>query len=422
MIDLDLYIKIGFIAAGASLMMALIGLTVSLVMPLTDRWSRNFFIAFFSVLAVYTLFVTGEGLMDTRLVHYPQTIVIYYVDSLLSTALIPMTTAYLLHCCGESWRHSRLFRVVGALWLVFFVALNTTLFGGWFYSPETYVDVNRGPLYAPMIAIIEVNQISNLVYVIRHKNQLSRNYYIAFLVGLVPMAIALFVHLFVAVFPFFSFGLTVCALSMFGIILVDQITQSMNQQREIAHQRSSIMVLQMRPHFIYNTMMSIYYLCKQDPDLAQQVTLDFTRYLRQNFSAMASQELIPFAEELEHTRAYLAVEQAQFEDGLVVSYDTPHTDFLLPPLTLQPIVENAVKHGMDPDAGPLSILVRTYRGASGSVVVVENDGADFQPTTADDEPHVALENIRQRLRMMCGGSLEIVPREGGGTVVRVTIP
>ena len=81
-------------------------------------------------------------------------------------------------------------------------------------------------------------------------------------------------------------------LVMFGLILADNMDQFMHQQREIAMQKASINVLQMRPHFIYNTMMSIYYLCKQDPDKAQQVTLDFTSYLRKNFTAIASEETI----------------------------------------------------------------------------------------------------------------------------------
>ena len=201
----------------------------------------------------------------------------------------------------------------------------------------------------------------------------------------------------------------------------------MRQQREIAQQRVGLMVLQMRPHYIYNTMMSIYYLCKQDPDMAQQVTLDFTTYLRKNFTALASEAPIPFSEELEHTRAYLAVEQAQFDDMLFIDYDTPHVDFRLPPLTLRPIVENAVKHGMDPDSAPLRIRIMTRRTGSGSEIVVEDNGAGFEP--ADDfgsadgsEPHVALENIRERLQIMCGGRMTITPREGGGTVVRMTIP
>ena len=180
-------------------------------------------------------------------------------------------------------------------------------------------------------------------------------------------------------------------------------------------------VLQMRPHFICNTMTSIYYLCKQDPDKAQRVTLDFTDYLRKNFTAIAGEDTVPFKDELEHTRAYLAVEQAQFEDVLFVDFDTPHTLFRVPPLTLQPIVENAVKHGMKSSSDPIHITVTTRKTASAYEIIVEDDGYGYNPVK-DNEPHTALKNIRQRLEMMCKGTLTITPREGGGTVVIVSIP
>ena len=149
--------------------------------------------------------------------------------------------------------------------------------------------------------------------------------------------------------------------------------------------------------------------------------MDFTTYLRKNFTAIASEAPIPFTSELEHTRAYLAVEQVQYAESLFVEYDTPHTFFRVPPLTLQPIVENAVKHGRDPYAGPLRIAIRTRKTATGSTVTVSDNGPGFHPAD-DDAPHIALKNIRQRLEIMCGGSLTIEPNDGGGTVVTVTIP
>lgn len=85
-------------------------------------------------------------------------------------------------------------------------------------------------------------------------------------------------------------------------------------------------------------------------------------------------------------------------------------------------MENAVKHGRDPYAGPFHISVRTRKTDSGSEIIVTNDGRGFHLSTDDDgEPHTALRNIRQRLEIMCGGSLTIEPNEGGGTVVTVTI-
>ena len=413
--------QIEFLLVGASFMLILLGLGVAVVIPGIDRWSKSFFTVFFMILTLYGVF----GITDLIIRDRPDMILVlnicYYFESLLASILIPMMTVYLLHCCGEDPRRSGLFRVVAAFFAVFFIMLSLSPFSTLFYYavPENYF--LRGPLYILMIAVVDVILIFNLSGLIRRRNRLSKRYFYAFLVCFLPMTAAMLIHLFVDVFAFFAISLSICALSMYAIILSDQIEQYMRQQREIAHQRASIMVLQMRPHFIHNTMTSIYYLCGQDPQKARQVTLDFNTYLRKNFTAIVSEDPVPFSEELEHTRAYLAVEQAQFEDLLFVDFDTPHISFRIPPLTLQPVVENAVKHGIDPDSEPLHISIRTRKTETGSEIIVEDNGSGFDP--ADDSgPHLALANIEQRLQMMCGGKLEIMPREGGGTVVKITIP
>ena len=275
-----------------------------------------------------------------------------------------------------------------------------------------------------MVAIL----LLNLAGTLRRRARLTRKTYLGFLVALLPMTVALIIQLFVDVFPLFDISMVLSTLSMYSFVLSDQIEQDRRRQREItrqqleiAHQRASVMVLQMRPHFIYNTMTSIYCLCGQDPQLARQVVMDFATYLRKNFTAIASAAPIPFASELEHARAYLSVEQALYEDSLFVEYDTPHTFFRVPALTLQPIVENAVKHGRNAYAGPFHISVRTRKTDSGSEIVVADDGRGFTPPD-DEEPHIAIKNILQRLEIMCGGSLTIAPNEGGGTVVTVMIP
>ena len=112
---------------------------------------------------------------------------------------------------------------------------------------------------------------------------------------------------------------------------------------------------------------------------------------------------------------------AQFEDILSVDYDTPHTHFRLPSLTLQPIVENAVKYGCDPDSEPLHIVIRTRATDLGSEITVEDNGPGYEDAD-DNKPHIALANIKERLELMCGCTMSISKRERGGTVVRIIIP
>ena len=404
-----------------AMIMLLMSLVIAVVVPGMDRWSKRFFIAFFTFLLLYG----GVALVEVFLEGRPgigfALRILYYIDALFSSILIPMLTAYLLHCCGESLRGSRLFRFEAALWIGFFILLNTTPFTTWVYSISPEDQLCRGPLYPLLLGFLFVMALIALTGVIRRRKRLAGKYYFAFLVSLVPMAAAMFLHFFISAFALFDLGIAFCAFSMYILILSEQIEQNMRQQQEIAWQRANVMILQMRPHFIYNTLMSIYSLCNQDPKKARQVTMDFTTYLQKNFNAIASENLITFAAELEHTRAYLAVEQARYEEMLFVEYDTPFTHFRLPPLTLQPIVENAVKHGINPYSGPLRISIRTRRTDAGTEIIVEDTGPGFDPSD-ESKPHAALKNIQQRLEMMCRGKMTITPRDGGGTKVTVTIP
>ena len=409
-----------FSILSAALVLSVMGLLFAAAMPGIDHWNKRFFLDYFTVFILCCL----SCFIEITLYYYPvPSAVIYFVTVLecLFLALpMPMLAVYLLHCCGESMRASGLLRAVLGFLAAYFVLLASGTFNGIFYlTQDNYYA--RGPLYPLMLLPLAAILLITLAGAIRRRKRLSHKAFLSFLIAILPMTAALLVQMFIDVFPLLDISYVLSALSMYVLILSDQIEQDLRRQREIAHQRASIMVLQMRPHFIYNTLTSIYSLCNQDPQRARQVTMDFTNYLRKNFTAIASDAPIPFSSELEHTRAYLAVEQAQYEDSLFVDYDTPHTMFRVPPLTLQPIVENAVKHGRDPYAGAFHVSVRTRKTDSGSEIVIADNGRGFMPAE-DSDGHLALNNIRQRLEMMCGGSLTITPNDGGGTVVTVTIP
>lgn len=406
---------------GASLLLMGLGLGLAAIMPDIDRWSKRFFIVFFSILFLNSCFALIEIIFyEVPGKAFLQVFSNFWM-SLLATFPLPMLTAFLLHCCGEDLRKSSLFHAVSVLYGLYFLLVVIAQFTAFIYYLTPDGHLHRGSLYSLAVAPLVTIGLLNLSGLIRRRSALTKKLFIATLISLIPLTFALIIHLFVPAFPLVNMGVAILALSMYGIILSDQIEQYLRQQREIAHQHASILVLQMRPHFIHNTLMNIYYLCRQDPAEAQRVTLDFNTFLERNLNALASDETIPFSEELVHTRAYLNVEQALHDENLHVEYDMPHTRFRVPPLTLQPIVENAVKHGMNPDADPLLISIQARKTDAGSEIVVSDNGPGFAPAQ-EGGPHIALQNIRQRLELMCGGTMSILPREGGGTIVKLTIP
>ncbi len=393
----------------------------SAIMPWIDRRNRRFFIAFFSVLALGVAVFTIDmaTYMDSDLIEVTKWLPL--IEYMLFPLPVLIFAFNLLHYF-EDKRKKRIFMgTLVSLWIFYcllhVIAHFTSLF--YYTSPDGrfFLKPLHPLLFIPVIAI----NLTVLAALIRMRGQLSRKHLYASVIFLATSIIAMTIHAFIFAVVLLNLSLCASSIAMYIIMITDQIEQYMRQQAAIASRNASIMVLKMRPHFIYNTMTSIYYLCEQDPKKAQQVILDLTSYLRKNFNAMVSDDTIPFSKELEHIRAYLAVELAQYEDRLIVEYDTPHTRFRLPPLTLQPLVENAVRHGMDPDSGPLHILIRTSETSAGNVILVQDNGSGFDPDGIFDSDN-ALSNIRQRLEIMCHGSISITSRKGGGTAVKVVIP
>ena len=410
-----------FTFSGAIIVTMAFGIAVSFFIPSLDQWSKRYFTTLFSLLFLCAISCFLELIFYNDPTKATTQKVVYFFESLLLSVPIFMPTIFLLHCSREKIKSSPLFLPVMILLVIYFALLLVAQFTNAFYYVTSDNQFFYGPFYSLSLVPIILILLLNILGTIKRRKVLSKKVFISLLIYLVPMTAMLIVHTFVAIEIFVVFGMALFAFIMYGLILSDNLEKYMRQQREIAEQRANIMVLQMRPHFIYNSLMGIYYLCDQDAEKAKQVTLDFTTYLRKNFSAIASKDTIPFNEELEHTRAYLAIEQAQFEDSLFIDFDTPHTSFRVPPLTLQPIVENAVVHGLRGSNAPIHISVITRKSDTANEIIVEDDGPGFRSTDNDD-PHIALDNIRERLDIMCGGTISISPRQEGGTSVKVTIP
>ena len=416
----DLTGSINYSISVAALTLMVMSVIITNVSTSLEKSTRRFFYTFFLTMLLYVISnLLSQFAENMGTPAFTQ--IAIFSESLFSSLLMPMLTLFILECTGEKWRESMLFFVTCGIWLIYILILLMTQITTFIYyiSPDNVY--HRGPLYPVLLVPPVLIMGANLIGVILRRKMLSQKQFLSIITFIMLPMFAMIIQMI-----FFGLYLIVFATAVSGIllllfILTDQMENYAKQQKEIAQQRASIMVLQMRPHFIYNTMMSIYYLVQQDSERAQKVILDFTSYLRKNFTAIAKEDTIPFAEELEHTRAYLAVEQVRFEDKLFVEYVTPETDFRLPPLTLQPIVENAVKHGIDPELGSLYISIYTEKTPSGINISVEDSGPGFEASD-NNEPHVALANIRERLKIMCDGELEIKSRKSGGTAVTIKIP
>ena len=196
----------------------------------------------------------------------------------------------------------------------------------------------------------------------------------------------------------------------------------LQRERELEESRANAMMLKISPHFIANTMSSIVALCYTDAAKACELASSFAVYLRDNYADMSENAMIPFSKELEHIRNYLAVEEVRFS-GLRVEYDIRADAFLLPTLTVQPLVENAVRHGVTkrPDASG-TVKLSSFECENDYVIRIADDGVGFDITAVKTGKHIGISNARARLKILCGGALSVTGQPGQGTVCEIRIP
>ena len=191
---------------------------------------------------------------------------------------------------------------------------------------------------------------------------------------------------------------------------------------ELAESRISTMMSQIRPHFIYNTLGSIEQLCDIDPKKAGELVHDFAKYLRGNFGELDNPRPILMSQEMEHVHHYISIENVRFPD-MTFTFEMNSEDFYIPALTVQPIVENAIKHGLMKLQKGGTIRVVSYETETDYCVLVEDDGVGFDTSLLIDErKHVGLRNIRERLKAMVNGSIDLESTVGVGTKVVIKIP
>lgn len=192
-------------------------------------------------------------------------------------------------------------------------------------------------------------------------------------------------------------------------------------EKELESAQSYLMTLrnQIQPHFIYNSLSIIRSLARRDSKLAVECLDSFSDYLKAHIGAIRSPDMIPFAEEIKNVRIYLSLVQIDYENRVEVKYELEKTDFLIPPLSLEPIVENAVEHGIGSGGG--IITIKSYEKDGNIYVFITDNGTSDGTQSAEGHNGIGLENTRKRLELQCGGSLDLRLTTEGAQA-KITIP
>jgi sensor histidine kinase YesM len=197
-------------------------------------------------------------------------------------------------------------------------------------------------------------------------------------------------------------------------------TERIEREAVLANLRA--LQAQIEPHFLFNTLANVTSLIDPDPAKARRMLESFIRFLRASLGA-TRMESTTLGAERELIASYLEVLQVRMEGRLRYSLDVPPDleSYPLPSLLLQPLVENAIRHGLEPKVEGGEVTMRARREGGKVVVEIADSGVGFAPTTRGG---VGLTNLRERLRLLFGdsASLEISDAPGAGSRVSVSLP
>ena len=309
------------------------------------------------------------------------------------------------------------------------LAVNTAfqlaaVFAGWMITVDEQHFYSHGPLYEIYVALYLLLIVLVVLEFVTYGRSFRRQNKVSLYSTLLLIVAGIMVQELTG--GTFRTAYLTLAIGMALMFIHNTEFMQLTADESLREQRFQMMMSQIQPHFLYNSLGAIQELCDSDPKAAGNAVAMFSRYLRGNMESINQSGMIPFEKELEHTRLYLALEKMRFEAALQVSYDIACTDFSLPALTLQPIAENAVRHGArgkKQKVGTVAVSSREY--ADRIEISVADNGPGFDPDapqTDDCRTHIGIQNVRDRLQHACSGALRIESDPATGTVVTIVIP
>lgn len=344
---------------------------------------------------------------------------------LCAAPLLLAFTAYLIAFLEPRVQPNRWFwRTAVALCALHMAGCILSIWTGLFFDITEGNYYERGPLFGVSQAIPAAIYLLDVILFVRYREALLRKDFWMLSSYIILPVLAEIVQILNYGIGLLNTGVTIALLIIFISVQTDRELRLERQEKALAEARIDTMLSQIQPHFLYSVLTTIHRLCDLDPEQAKAAILDFSQFLRGNMNSLTSKTPIPFAQELDHTRNYLDLEQRRFQARLQIRYEIEVQDFVIPPLTLQPLVENAVRHGVLRRETGGTVTIRTAHSEDAWYVLVVDDGVGFDPAeqAQGDRIHVGISNVRERLAGLCGGTLELHSAPGAGTTAMITIP
>lgn len=322
------------------------------------------------------------------------------------------------------------FRVLLAISLLSSLAFASSLWTGIFFSVDEYGGIVSTPAYWGLTLFNLLPSYINIYLILKNNKVLGKAKTVSCLFYLIIPPLLIIADIFLGIV---SSYLSVAVIMIIIYIdvdiqqdrkLLENETALAKQETENTEMRVNLMMSQIQPHFLYNSLSSIACLCRKDPKEAENAINDFSDYLRMNLRSINTSHPILFETELNHVENYLNIQKRRFPKQMNIEYDIKAKDFRIPALTLQPIVENAVKYGVEARYEETTIKISSEETDSEYIISVNDNGPGFDVTQepSNDRAHIGLKSVENRLAKMVNGTITIQSTVGVGTNVLITIP
>lgn len=346
---------------------------------------------------------------------------VYTLSYLLMALFTEYLTGFLSKKIPVSRRASRL------VWGICALGIGLTVLSQWNHMYYSFVGANvyrRGDLFwlSQFWGIVGVIVDIGLLFV--YRRGLGKNEVLILLSYIFLPLLAMLVQIYIYGIAWLYLATTISIIFVYETLQAKQTQKQKMKEIELERSKTAMILSQVQPHFIFNVLLGIKQLCDSNPKKASEALDHFAFYLRGNLDTLSQKWLITFEEEMRHVDDYLYLEKMRFDQKLTVELDLQYTDFILPAMTVQPIVENAVRWGITKKKGKGTLTIKSELVNGDVIISVIDDGAGFDPheTKNDGRTHVGIENVRQRLRLQCGGTIHIKSAKGSGTTVTLILP
>ena len=403
-------------------------LFISLIIPLIGVFIFCFFDRFvdkkrkliYILLVLIVISLVLQNYIQYYFMEYEINITARLITSVYGYTVRAVIIALFIHLVSPNKKHLPVSILCAINFVIYTTAFYSDICFG--FTPDNHFI--GGPLRYTCLIISAILLVYHIVVVIlEYKKEKKKNILIPmFLTGLVVggILIDIFGYSHISHLVDYITIMSVIATVFYYLWLHLQFVYR-HEKDLMAQQKIQLALSQIKPHFIYNTLNAI-----QDiegmPDNARDAIIDFSKYLRENLDFLTESNLIPFSKELEHVKKYVNLEKLRFEDKINVEFNVEETEFLIPSLSLQMIVENAIKHGITKKYEGGTVKITSYKKNDRIFIVVEDDGVGFDVNKVISGNHLGFKNSRERLRHFVDGDLIIESEIDRGTKVTIIIP